>query len=82
MTTAQENQLLLEHKFLAKVKDWLDTGGSGYLTENAAELAVRELWEHWVGVMHNYDNDRAKDMFLRELDDTISILKNLQRKLV
>jgi hypothetical protein len=51
MTPAQSNRLHLEHGFLLQVKLWLDEGGSGYLTETAAEMAVKELWEHWIGVM-------------------------------
>lgn len=81
MTPAQENQLVLEHKFLAKVKDWLEDGKSGYLTENAAELAVRDLWEHWVGVMGHYTDDKAKTYFLYEIDGVIEILKGLRDRL-
>jgi hypothetical protein len=80
MTPAQNNQLHLEHGFLLQVKLWLDEGGSGYLTENAAELAVKELFEHWIGVMNHYDDDRAKTLFLHEVDEVIDILEKFREK--
>lgn len=80
MTPAQKNRLHLEHGFLLQVKLWLDEGGSGYLTETAAELAVRELWEHWLGVMDHYDDDGARVGFLHEVDEVIDILDKFRRK--
>jgi len=81
MTPAQKNRLHLEHGFLLRVKLWLDEGGSGYLTETAAEMAVKELWEHWLGVMDNYDDDSARTLFLRELDEVIRQLEGFKKKL-
>jgi hypothetical protein len=81
MTPAQNNRLHLEHGFLLQVKLWLDEGGSGYLTETAAELAVRELWEHWLGVMDHYDDESAKTLFLREVDEVIRQLEEFKKKL-
>jgi hypothetical protein len=81
MTPAQKNRLHLEHGFLMRVKLWLDEGGSGHLTETAAELAVKELWEHWLGVMDNYDDDSARTLFLREVDEVIRQLEGFKKKL-
>jgi len=75
MTPAQKNRLLLEHSFLARVNLWLEEGGSGGLTETAAELVVKELLEHWVGVMDSYEDKYAKTYFLLEIDEVIEHLK-------
>lgn len=80
MTPAQKNQLLLEHTFLSQVKLWLDEGGGGGLAETAAELAVKELWEHWVTVMHMYKDHDARTSFMHELDEVIDLLREFQRK--
>lgn len=80
MTPAQRNQLLLEHGFLSRVKLWLDEGGGGGLAETACELAVKELWEHWLTVMHYYKDDEAKKSFMYELDEVIDLLRDFQRK--
>lgn len=80
MTTAQQNQLLLEHGFLMKVKLWLDEGGGGGLIETASELAVKELFEHWLGVMRYYKDDQVRDAFMHEIDEVIDLLRDFQRK--
>lgn len=80
MTPAQENQLVLEHKFLAQVKYCLDQEESGSLEEHAAGLVLRDLWEHWVGVMCEYKDDEAKKSFMHELDEVIGLLKGFRRK--
>jgi len=81
MTPAQKNQLLLEHKFLARVKQWLDGGGSGCLIDEAGEGAVREIWEHWVGVMQYYTDDQAKSSFMHEIDELIDYLCDFKKEL-
>jgi hypothetical protein len=81
MTPAQKNRLLLEHGFLARVNLWLEEGGSGGLTETASELVVKELLEHWVGVMDEYDDKRAKMYFLLEIDEVIDHLKKFAAKI-
>jgi hypothetical protein len=80
MTPAQENQLLLEHKFLAQVKNWLDEGGGGGLAETSAELAIKELWEHWIGVMDVFTDQAARKSFMHELDEVIDLLREFQKK--
>jgi GH35 family endo-1,4-beta-xylanase len=82
MTPAQINRLHLEHGFLLRVKLWLDEGGSGYLADNAAELAVKELWEHWLCVMDHYDDDGARTTFLDEVNEVIKALEKFRDKFV
>lgn len=86
MTPAQENQLLLEHKFLGKVRNWLDGHypdgtPSGFLHDDCVGMAVNELWEHWVSIMDNFSDDQVKNDFMHDLDEVINSLKVLKMKL-
>lgn len=86
MTPAQENQILLEHKFLGKVRSWLDDhypdgNPSGFLHDDCAGMAVNELWEHWISVMGEFSDEKVRDSFLRDLDEVIDTLLRVRKGL-
>ena len=86
MTPAQENQLLLEHKFLGKVKNWLDghyqdSTPSGFLHDDCVGMAVNELFQHWISIMDGFSDEQVKKDFMHDLEEVINTLKVLKMNL-
>ena len=86
MTPAQRNQLLLEHKFLGRVRAWLDGHypdgtPSGFLHDDCVGMAVNELFNHWISVMREFSDEQVKNDFMHDLDEVIDRLRKLRKDL-
>lgn len=84
MTPAQEAQILLEHKFLGRVRAWLDDhypdgSPSGFLHEDCVGMAVNELFNHWISVMKEFSDEDVRDHFLRDIDEVIDTLLRVRK---
>lgn len=78
-----ETALLLEHKFLSKVRAWLEENmGSGFVIEDAAALAINELCEAWVNCIgsNHYSNEQVSKDMITEIDAVIEELKRFKNK--
>jgi hypothetical protein len=72
-----EAALALEHKFLAKTRMWLeDNLESGFVIDDAANLAVKELFEAWANSIssNSYSNDEVARNLMLEVDAVIDKL--------
>lgn len=84
MTPAKENQLVLEHKFLARVKVWLeehypDGSPSGFLHDDCAGMVVNELFQHWILFLDDFSDEQARNDFIHDLDEAIDRLRKFRR---
>lgn len=78
-----EAALLLEHKFLSKVRVWLEENmGAGPVIEDASALAINELWEAWVNCIgsNHYSNEQVAKYMITEIDEVIEELKRFKNK--
>jgi hypothetical protein len=78
-----EAALLLEHKFLSKVRVWLDENmHAGPVIEDAASLAINELWEAWVNCIgsNHYSNEQVSKDMITEIDEVIEELRRFKNK--
>lgn len=78
---SSEAALAFEHKFLAKTREWLENNlESGFLIEDAAALAVKELFEAWAeSISHDsYSNEYLAKSMLQEIDAVVEKLNEFK----
>jgi hypothetical protein len=72
-----EVAMILEHKFLAKTRVWLEENlETGFVIEDASSLAIKELFEAWANCIGSnpYSNDEVARGLISEIDAVIDRL--------